>query len=74
MPTSRDILIFHTQSFVIAPAGHNKGSQPFLWLEQTTTNIHRVPLGTQLHIHQMNVIKKNIHGVRGANVKFCVTA
>ena len=63
MPTSRDILIFHTQSFVIAPAGHNKGSQPFLWLEQTTTNIHRVPLGTRLHIHQMNVIKTNIHGV-----------
>ena len=63
MSTFRDILIFHTQSFVIAPAGHNKGSQPFLWLEQTTTNIHRVPLGTQLHIHQMNVIKTNIHGV-----------
>ena len=63
MPTFRDILIFHTQSFVIAPAGHNKGSQPFLWLEQTTTNIHRVPLGTRLHIHQMNVIKTNVHGV-----------
>ena len=46
MPTSRDILIFHTQSFVIAPAGHNKGSQPFLWLEQTAA-IHCVPLGAQ---------------------------
>ena len=66
MSTFRDILIFHTQSFVIAPAGHNKGSQPFLWLEQTTTattNIHRVPLRTRLHIHQMNVIKTSIHGV-----------
>ena len=39
MPTFRDILIFHTQSFVIAPAGHNKGSQPFLWLE-TNDNKH----------------------------------
>ena len=30
-----------------APAGHDRGSQSFLWLEGRVAAIHSVPLGTQ---------------------------